>query len=251
MIPTTLEAVAEINAQHPSKRGSTLARVFVVAENRLLREELARLIGQCATFEIAGNSSISAGLAEALSEQKAEIVLWCARRSLADDLRHVLEIRWKMPEIRVVLIHGSTTSADFLQSVRAGIRGYLTETVSAREVLEAIRKVQAGEAVCSGKLCLYLFEHLQEEAEAHCRTLRHAPLTYREQQLMMFVYQGLSNKEIAHRVSVSEQTIKNHLHRIKWKVGAADRRGIVDACLSQGILTVLPQASQKARSPRV
>ena len=61
-------------------------------------------------------------------------------------------------------------------------------------------------------------------------------LTRREQQLMPLIAEGLTNKEIAHHFCLSEQTVKNHLYRMRHKIGATDRLGIVQVCHTQGFM---------------
>src|SRR5205807_1212769 len=89
--------------------------------------------------------------------------------------------------------------------------------------------VHAGEAVCPGSLCATLFRYFEQEASAlSCGSARRRlGLTRREQQLIPLIAQGLTNKEIANHLSLSEQTVKNHLYRMKHKVGAEDRLDIV------------------------
>ena len=109
---------------------------------------------------------------------------------------------------------------------------------SAEDVLEAMHAVQAGEAVCPGALCALLFRFFEREATSvHSATLHpRLGLTRREQQIVPLIAQGLTNKEIANRFCLSEQTVKNHLYRMKHKVGAGDRFGIVHLCRTQGFL---------------
>jgi len=123
--------------------------------------------------------------------------------------------------------------------VRAGISGYLLRDASSEEVPEAVRAVQAGEAVCPGTLCSALFRYFESEtASLPCVSARYRlGLTRREQQLIPLVAQGLTNKEIANHFSLSEQTVKNHLYRMKHKIGAADRLDIVQVYRAQGFLT--------------
>jgi DNA-binding NarL/FixJ family response regulator len=101
-----------------------------------------------------------------------------------------------------------------------------------------VRALQAGGAACPGALCAKLFVYLENESASLPSAALHQRLglTRREQQLIPLVAQGLTNKEIANRFCLSEQTVKNHLYRMKHKVGAGDRLGIVQLCRTQGFL---------------
>jgi len=104
--------------------------------------------------------------------------------------------------------------------------------------VEGVRAVQAGEAVCPGTLCALLFHYLEREATSFPSASVHQRmrLTRREQQLIPLIAKGLTNKEIANRFCLSEQTVKNHLYRMKHKMGAGDRLGIIQVCRMQGTM---------------
>jgi DNA-binding NarL/FixJ family response regulator len=120
----------------------------------------------------------------------------------------------------------------------AGISGYLLHDASSAEVAEGVRAVYAGEAVCPGKLCAALFRYFGSEAASlPCASARRRlGLTRGEQQLVPLIAQGQTNKEIANHFSLAEQTVKNHLYRMKHKTGAEDRLDIVQLYRVQGFL---------------
>jgi DNA-binding NarL/FixJ family response regulator len=222
--------------------GSSLAkearpsRAFVAAENMLLRDTLARVLSRCPEIDIAGVGSVGPELPVVLRDAQIEIVLLCPKSTVDVDIRLIHQLRSEVPELRIVLMHRAKTGAEFLESVRAGIQGYLTEDASAKEVVDAIHKIHAGEAVCPGPLCLQLFRYIERGPRISGPCHERMMFTPRQHQLMPFVEQGLSNKEIANRLSVSEQTVKNHLYRMKKKIGAEDRLGIVHAFRVRGLL---------------
>jgi len=121
--------------------------------------------------------------------------------------------------------------------VQAGAVGYVLKEASAVEVARTIRGVAAGEAVCPSSLSMALFQWVVRHKPAipslHFRTT--LGLSRREQQLVGLIQQGLTNKEMASQLGLSEQTVKNHVHRILRKVGAADRLSIVEVCRNQGL----------------
>ena len=104
--------------------------------------------------------------------------------------------------------------------------------------MEAVRAIHTGKAVCPGTLCAVLFRYIEREATCFPSASVHLRLglTRREQQLIPLVAEGLTNKEIANHFCLSEQTAKNHLYRMKQKVGADNRLGIVQMCRSQGFM---------------
>jgi two-component system, NarL family, nitrate/nitrite response regulator NarL len=107
---------------------------------------------------------------------------------------------------------------------------------SAPEVVAAVRTVANGGAVCSPGLYAFLFRFVAQRNQMpifHART--RLGLTNREQQLVRLISQGLTNKEIASRLHLAEQTVRDHVHHILRKVGARHRLAAVDICRAEGI----------------
>lgn len=213
-------------------------RVLIAAENRLLGETLTRMLAKQENFE-ADCISLRV-LAEnfRVGGSEAEVFLLTSGGSLREDLAIVQRIHNGAPNMRILLLGRNADEQEFLQCVRAGVKGYLPQDATGEEVLQAIQAVAAGEAVCRGTLCGALFRYFEQEAAGlpSAAVRQKLGLTRREQQLIPLIAQGLTNKEIANHFSLSEQTVKNHLYRMKHKVGAGDRLDIVQAYRVQGFL---------------
>ena len=137
---------------------------------------------------------------------------------------------------KLLLIGMSDDSVKFLAAVRGGVTAYLLKEASIKEVIEAVRSTFRGEAVCPRELCRFLFQHVAHMARSRSvAPLAARPnLTLRQQQLVGLVAKGLTNKEIASRLNLSEYTVKNHLSRIMKQVDAESRGQAVEAILSHG-----------------
>jgi DNA-binding NarL/FixJ family response regulator len=212
--------------------------VFIAADNRLLREALARMLAKKGNIDVTGLESPVPLQAEHVAQTNANVLLLTSRGTLNDDLLMIQQVRAAAPGARILLLGMARNEAEFLQCVRAGISGYLLHDASSEEVLEGVRAVHAGEAVCPGVLCAALFRYFESETGSlPCASARRRlGLTRREQQLVPLIAKGLTNKEIANHFSLSEQTVKNHLYRMKHKVGAEDRLDIVQLYRTQGFL---------------
>jgi DNA-binding NarL/FixJ family response regulator len=149
----------------------------------------------------------------------------------------VSELHRLNPGIRVVLVGMEFDEAVFLRVVQAGVIGYVLKDASALEVARTIRAVALGEAVCPPALSGALFEWVTRHKPAipslHLKSS--LGLSRREQQLVGLIQQGLTNKEMASRLNLSEQTVKNHVHRMLRKLGAPDRLSIVEVCRNEGL----------------
>lgn len=213
-------------------------RVFVAVENRLLRETLARMVAKEGCMEVIGVDTDAPFQADVIIEQQCDILLMASRGSLDEDITLIRRVHLAVPKLKILLVGMARSEPEFLQCVRAGISGYLLGDASAQDVLAAVRAVQMGDAVCPGALCSALFRYFEREtSELPCASVRQRMgLTRREQQLIPLIAQGLTNKEIANHFCLSEQTVKNHLYRMKHKVGAGDRLDIVQLYRTQGFL---------------
>jgi two-component system NarL family response regulator len=124
----------------------------------------------------------------------------------------------------------------FLAAVRSGVTGYLLQDASASDVVSAVRAVSRGEVVCPPQLCSTLFRfvaRIAREMPVQSATPR-PDLTLRQQQLVALVAKGLTNKEIASHLSLSEFTVRNHIHRILKQVDAGSRSEAVETIRAYG-----------------
>jgi DNA-binding NarL/FixJ family response regulator len=214
------------------KRLSCSTNVYVVAENRLLRETLVRLFRKRGDFTVVGQNSYSDFVPENIASVQANLLLLdCLNpHHKSDDV--ICDIRESVPEIRVVLF-GMDEDADiFLQAVRLGVNGYVLKNASSSELIDAVRAVAQGEAVCPAKFCKVLFQSISSESNqraaiAEQRAGMRFELTQRQRQLMSLVAMGLSNKEIAANLNLSEFTVKNHIYRVMKQVDAQNRHEAV------------------------
>lgn len=221
----------------PSGFSGQVAAVFLLAENRLLREALLRILSKKDDIRVVGSGSYGPDVLDQIISTRANlVVLDSIAPALAED-GVVRKLRRLNLSLRVVLVGMETDETVFLRVVQAGVVGYVLKDASAMEVARTIRAVAVGEAVCPAVLSGALFEWVARHKPAipslHLRST--LGLSRREQQLVGLIQQGLTNKEMASRLNLSEQTVKNHVHRMLRKLGAADRLSIVEVCRNEGV----------------
>ena len=214
------------------------ARVFVAAENRLLRESLSLVLVKSGAIQLVGRYIAEPLHTQDLLKEETDILVLVSHGNGNEDITAVRMVRTAAPKVQILLIGLTGEDAEFLQCVRAGIHGYLPGDASAKDVVKGVLALQEGEAICPGRLCATLFRYFEREATSFpSASLRQQlGLTRREQQLIPLIAEGLTNKEIANHFCLSEQTVKNHLYRMKHKIGAEDRLGIVQVCRTQGFM---------------
>jgi two-component system response regulator DevR len=208
---------------------SSSTKVYVLAENRLLRQTLVRLFRKRSDIDVVGDACCSDSAVEDIVSAKSDLLLldyFDTNHTSEDWLASLQE---SIPEIKIVLFGMNEDPDFFLRAVRRGIAGYVLKSASAADLLDAIRTVAQGEAACPPKFCKILFKSVATatiKAEDE-RATTQFDLTQRQRQLMSLVAMGLSNKEIAANLNLSEFTVKNHIYRVMKQVDAQSRHDAV------------------------
>ena len=212
--------------------------VFVLSSNRLLRESIERMVRKKPDLDLIGAQSIRADSKEEVINSDAEVLV-------LDSLQFVLETDgwWvtaspaERRRIKVLLIAMDDDKKHFLSAVKQGAVGYVLQDAPAIEVIGGIRAVARGEAICPPHFVRVLFDYVASLSSfsdlPNTRTRRQWGLTRREQQLIPLIGRGMTNKEIAMQLSLSEETVKSHVHRILRKAGVGNRVELSAACRSR------------------
>ncbi len=210
--------------------------VFLLAENRLLREALAKVLDKKNDIRVVAAVAFDSAVAERVKELYPQVLALDSSVVARIGLEVVTSLHSVVLNAKIILIGMDNDKEQFVRCVRAGVHGYVLKEASANEVAAAVRSVAYDGAVCPSKFCVALFEQIANPYSQVYRGKTRLGLTLREQQLVKMISLGLSNKEIANQLSLSEQTVKNHVHRMLRKVGASDRLSAVEVCRVEGIV---------------
>ena len=208
------------------------AKVYILSDNRLFRESLARICSKKSDIEVISTRPLGLDALEEVSNSNTDILLLDSAPFLVSAASHFVRQRAGGRCVKILLVGMENDGMLFLQSVRYGVSGYIPKEASTMDVVAAVRSVAQGEVACPPRLCKFLFDLV---ARQPAETLRRRMtldlgLTRRERELIPLIDRGLTNKEIASQLYLSEQTIKNHVHRILRKVGAENRLSVSEAC---------------------
>lgn len=204
--------------------------VCLIAVNRLLREALAKLLGKKEDFEVGRASAFVSDADAMLSAPGVDVLVLDANSAQQSERALVSDIRARAPNVKIVLIDMADDPETFLECVRAGVAGYFLQDASAADIIAGVRAVAQGYAACPPKMCMLLFQNVAKQQAAIPRVHLDLQfgLTRRQQQLVPLIAQGFTNKEIATHLKISEQTVKNHIHRMLRRVGASDRLEVIE-----------------------
>jgi DNA-binding NarL/FixJ family response regulator len=189
-----------------------MIRVLLADDHTLLRQGLRRLLAEDPRLRVVGEAASGT---EAVAQSRAlhpDILLMDLQMPGMTGIEATRQIRQTCPETRVIILTVSDKDADLIGALKAGARSYLLKNCEAKELLEAIRRVAQGGAVLAPDLTARVLD----EFAASPRPAE--PLSDREQDVLHLVAQGLSNKEIAARLSLTENTVKTHVQHILRKL---------------------------------
>ena len=213
-------------------------RIYVLEQNRLLRQGLLQIFRKHTGLTVVGDSKDCTESIEELTKIPCDVLLLNSLGTL-QAIRQKAETIERLKQIKLVLFGMKKDPECFLQAVSLGACGYLLNEASSTEVIAAVRSVAQGEAICPPVLCKCLFDHLAKKlfVTSVAETGRSAThdLTYRQRQLMALVAKGMTNKEIATSLRLSEFTVKNHICRIMAHLQADSRHAAVDAIRTGGL----------------
>ena len=195
-------------------------RLTVAAEIRLYREGLAVALGAEQALDMAGTASTAEDALILARDLRPDVAL--VDVSMRDGLAAIQAISGR-EEIPVVALAVPQQEPDVLACVEAGAAGYVTRDATISDLVAAVESVAQGETICSPRMAAVVLRRLATLA-ADGRTAQPAArLTSRELEIVELIDVGLSNKEIAARLSIGVSTVKNHVHSILEKLSVRRR----------------------------
>jgi two-component system nitrate/nitrite response regulator NarL len=200
--------------------------VLVLTDVRFYREGLTELLSRSSVVRLAGAAADVEELLPLLAAGEAEVVLLDGGHPTAiDSMRRIAAVA---PQAKVVALGLRESDHDIVAWAEAGLAGFVSRDQSVTDVVATVASVARGEAVCPPRFGAALLRRVAMRAQT--RGERPEPeaasLTYRERQIALLVEQGLSNKEIAHRLGIQLATIKTHVHHILEKLHVQRRMQI-------------------------
>jgi len=227
--------------------------VFVVDNNTIFREGLRQSFALIEDIEVVGETNIDEEALELVTDFSPEIVLLDIGLPLLSGLNLSRQITQRSPGISIVVLASYDNDEHLFQAVKSGAASYLTKDATADELVSTIRRLHRGEHIISEKVLtrpkvaervLKQFQDLSLMGVA--MEALTAPLTSRELEVLNYVAHGYMNKQIAHKLGISEQTIKNHMSSILCKLDANDRTQAVVLAMHYGWISPQPSEPTKA-----
>jgi two-component system nitrate/nitrite response regulator NarL len=197
-------------------------RVVIVAASRLYRDGLAGLLAGEPNIDVVATAPDAETGVVRSREARADVVLF--ELAMARSTEAVRGLTETVPGIRVVALTVPETEQTVIACAEAGVVGFVTREGTIEDVVAAIKSAARGDAICPPRMAAILLGRVRAVAPAPRSVDAERMLTSREQQIVVLIEQGLSNKQIAGRLFIEVTTVKNHVHNILEKL-QVQRRG--------------------------
>ena len=196
-------------------------RVLVFGRVRLLREGLTALLSESPELHVVGAASTLQEALDLAADGRVDFVVLDSRTP--SSVRVVGELRRAVPSVGLIAFAVDEDHDQILACAQARVSAFLPSDATVDDLVRVIRGLTEGELVCTGRTAAILYAQLQRVSERHETLGDLASLTLREKEVLCLVDRGLSNKGIAQALGIRLATVKNHIHRILDKLGAASR----------------------------
>ncbi len=203
-------------------------RILLVDDQALFRKALASLISAQFDLSVVGEASDGREALDQVRNLRPDVVVMDVQMPEVDGIGGVKAIRGAGRDVPIVMLTISDDDDDLFEAIQAGANGYLLKNMRPEQIFDGIRGAAKGEAPIAGAVASKLLEALRHGGVAPRRvatgmTAEEMTLTRREAEILQLIAAGLSNKEIATRLTITEGTVKNHVHHALEKLHLTNR----------------------------
>jgi DNA-binding NarL/FixJ family response regulator len=200
-------------------------RVFCVDDHPLMREGIATVIRNEPDMQLVAEASTGYDAIRGFREYRPDVTLMDVRMPDMGGIDALRAIRTEFTNARVIMLTTFEGDAEIRRALEAGAQGYILKNMPRKQLVDVIRKVNAGQKHISVEVAAQLMEHLGAET-----------LSKREVEVLQKVAGGNRNSDIAALLFISEETVKGHIKHIMEKLGASDRTEAVAIGIKRGFI---------------
>jgi len=209
----------------------TKIRIVVADDHPIFRDGLCKLLALEDDFEVVAQAQDGRQVLDVLQQYEPDILLLDLKMPGLDGLATLQRLQIAKNKTRVIVLTASDDKNEFVQAMKLGTSGIVLKQTATELLIKSIRKVHAGEIWLDSHTTAAVIRQFVANDEAPApapvaaapRERERSPLSQREREIVALVAQGFKNKEMAEKMFISEQTVKNHLHNIFDKLGVSDR----------------------------
>lgn len=228
-------------APEPERR----TRIVLVDDQALFRLGLRHLLEREADFEVIGEAEDARSAITLAVEQNPDIVLMDLSLPAPGGIEATQRVKREMPTTAVIVLAAAEDEESLFDAIKAGAAAYILKEVDPADLVAIIRRVSSGEYLINDKVfarpavASRVLKEFRELAiyGAEAQPI-FAPLSPREVEILDNIAQGMTNKQVAYALSISEQTVKNHMSSILRKLSVNDRTQAVVYAMKQGWIRI-------------
>ena len=201
-------------------------RIVIADDHPIFRDGLRKLLSLEEDFRVVAEARDGKEVLEVLEEHQPDILLLDLKMPGLDGLTALQKLQNSRTKTKVIVLTASEDKNQFVQAMKFGTCGIVLKQTATELLIKSIRKVHAGEIWLDSHTTAAVmrqFSSPMDSAPLGNRDRDRSPLSQREREIVVLVAQGFKNKEMAEKMFISEQTVKNHLHNIFDKLGVSDR----------------------------
>ena len=208
-------------------------RIVVADDHPIFRDGLCKLLALEEDFEVVAQAQDGREVLDVLQQYEPDILLLDLKMPGLDGLGTLQRLQAARNRTRVIVLTASDDKNEFVQAMKLGTSGIVLKQTATDLLIKSIRKVHAGEIWLDSHTTAAVIRQFVSADEMAAppqaapagtpRERERSPLSQREREIVGLVAQGFKNKEMAEKMFISEQTVKNHLHNIFDKLGVSDR----------------------------
>lgn len=220
-------------------------RVLLVDDHKLFRKGIRTILETMPSIEVVGEAATGEEAVTLANEIVPDVILMDIKMPGITGIEATRQIVQENPHIGVILVTMYDDPESAFAGMRAGARGYVLKEADPEELRRAVEAAQRGEVMLCPLIADKVLEHFKAGPLPQASGVPYEQLTPRELEVLRLAADGLSNKEIAGRLYISEKTVKNHIANIFSKLNVNDRTQAILFALRQGLVTVSPVQGER------
>ena len=237
-VPNGIEPNAlEPNALEPVR---PIIRIVLADDHPIVRDGLRKLLTLEDDIQVVGEASDGREVISVVQETQPDVVILDLRMPHMDGLAALQALQGLERKCRVIVLTASEDKNEFVQAMKLGCSGIVLKQTAPELIVKSIRKVYAGEIWLDSHTTAAVMRQFASPNDilsggGSTKGRERSPLSQREREIVGLVAQGYKNREMAEKMFISEQTVKNHLHNIFDKLGVSDRLELALYAIHKGL----------------
>ncbi len=223
MIMPQANSSSETETDAQAETGSDKIKIALADDHTIFRDGLRRLLSLEPDFDVIAEAQNGTEVLDLVRDHEPDILLLDLKMPGLGGLSALQRIQSQKLKTKIIVLTASDDEGEYVQAMKFGTSGIVLKQTATELLIKSIRKVHGGEIWLDARTTAAVMRQFASPGDLGPRERDKPRLSNREREIVALVAQGFKNKEIAERMFISEQTVKNHLHNIFDKLGVSDR----------------------------